>query len=281
MKYAIVVSIFKTEFGPIVFKGNLADNIKLASNLGYDAVEFAVKNPESVDIEALKKILEQYNIPALTFGTGQVFFDQGLSFSDKDKNKRENAVKSVKRIIDLAANFNASIIIGLIRGKVHSIDGNPENAIKKAEEKVSICLKECMDYSEKYGTRFFIEPINRYETNIFNTLSSVSSFFNRYKDIFDLNRIGILADTFHMNIEEPVIEKSIQNHIKMIKHVHFADSNRWAPGYGHTDFERIFKVLKDNNYSGYISFEILPLPDPVAAARDALSYIKNLERKII
>jgi sugar phosphate isomerase/epimerase len=70
MKYAIVVSVFKTEFGPIVFKGNLADNIKAARELGYDAVELAVKNPESVDVEALKKILEEYSIPALTIGTG-------------------------------------------------------------------------------------------------------------------------------------------------------------------------------------------------------------------
>ena len=283
MKYAIVVSVFKTKFGPIVFKENLEENIRAASKLGYDAVELAVKNPEAVDADALKKILKEYNIPALTFGTGQVFFDQGLSFSDKDKNTRQKAAESVKRIIDLASGFNASIIIGLVRGKVQDIDMNsdPDNAIRLAEERVSSCLKECVDYSVKYGTRFLIEPINRYETNIFNTLDSAGSFLDRYKDTLDLGRIGILADTFHMNIEEPVIEKSIQKHIKMIKHVHFADSNRWAPGYGHIDFEIIYKVLKDNDYPGYISFEIFPLPKPDIAAKDALFFVKNLERKIL
>ncbi len=279
MKCAIVVSVFKTKFGPIVFKENLEENIKAASSLGYDAVELAVKNPESVDVKSLQDILKAYNMPALTFGTGQIFFDQGLSFSDRDAEIRKKAVSSVKNVIDLASNFGASVIIGLIRGKVNADDNGMEQELADAENSISTCLKECMDYSGKSGTKFLLEPINRYETNIFNTLDSTGDFLNRNKNTLDLARIGILADTFHMNIEEPSIEKSFEKHINMIKHVHFADSNRWAPGYGHTDFEKIYGVLKANDYNGYISFEVLPLPDPLSAAKNAIAYVKNLERK--
>jgi len=278
MKCAIVVSVFKTKFGPIVFKENLEENIKAASSFGYDAVELAVKNPESVDVKSLQDILKAYNMPALTFGTGQIFFDQGLSFSGRDAEIRKKAVSSVKNVIDLAVNFGASIIIGLIRGKVNA-DNNMAKQLADAEKSIGACLKECMDYSGKSGTKFLIEPINRYETNIFNTLDSAADFLNRNKNTLDLARIGILADTFHMNIEETSIEKSFAKHINMIKHVHFADSNRWAPGYGHTDFEKIYRVLKAHDYSGYISFEVLPLPDPFSAAKDAIAYVKNLERK--
>ena len=62
----------------------------------------------------------------------------------------------------------------------------------------------------------------------------------------------------------------------MIKHVHFADSNRWPPGYGHIDFSKIIEVLKAMNYNSFISFEMLPLPDPDTAASTAIKNIKNL-----
>lgn len=278
MKYAIVVSVFKTGFGPIVFSGSLDENIKRAAQIGYDGVELAIKKPEDINVNELKNILKTHNLTALTFGTGQIFFDQGLSFSDDDEKNRKNAVQNVKRIIDLASHFNASVIIGLVRGKAGNSKDNLKSSIEIAEERIGICLKECFDYSEKYGTKFLIEPINRYETNIFNTLDEVNSFINKYDCFFDLNRLGILADTFHMNIEEPVIERSLEKYKHLIKHLHFADSNRWAPGYGHINFKKIFKIIRDCNYNGYISFEIFPLPEPVTAAEDALAFVKKLER---
>jgi len=280
MKYAIVVSVFKTGFGPIVFRESLDENIKKAGRIGYDGVELAIKRPGDINVNELKDTLKTNNLTALTFGTGQIFFDQGLSFSDDDEKNREKAVRNVKKIIDLASHFNASIIIGLIRGKACNLQGNPKGAIEIAEERISKCLKECFDYSEKYGTGLLIEPINRYETNIFNTVDEIGSFINKYGRSFDLNRLGILADTFHMNIEEPVIERSLEKYKHLIKHLHFADSNRWAPGYGHINFDKIFKVIKNNNYDGYISFEIFPLPDPLTAAKDALAFVKKLEREI-
>jgi sugar phosphate isomerase/epimerase len=89
--------------------------------------------------------------------------------------------------------------------------------------------------------------------------------------------MGILADTFHMNIEEPIIEESLKKYGDLIKHIHFADSNRWPPGYGHTDFKSIVETLKQIGYEGYISFEMLPMPDPDTAARQAIDFVKKLE----
>jgi sugar phosphate isomerase/epimerase len=122
-----------------------------------------------------------------------------------------------------------------------------------------------------------LEPINRYETNIFNTLEETANFLEDKKSIFDLERIGILADSFHMNIEEPIILDSINKYYDFIKHIHFADSNRWAPGYGHINFREIVKFLEQKSYKDFISFEMLPLPEnPEFSARKALEYIKNI-----
>jgi len=279
MKYAIVISASKTKFGPIVFREDLENNIIKAKEIGYDGIELSVKNPGAVNIKRVKKVLRTSCLDILTIGTGQIYFDEGLSFSDPDEAIREGAVKKTKEVIDLANNFNSSVIIGLIRGKIDTTGNDFKATMERAEERLCRCFEDCLRYSEKYETKFLIEPINRYETNIFNRLDEVDMFLKKYKDILDIERIGVLADTFHMNIEEPVIEESLHTYFNIIKHIHFADSNRWAPGFGHTDFKKILKVLRNNKYDNFISFEIFPYPEPDISARKALEFIKNMDFK--
>ena len=276
MKYGIVISVSKTKFGPVVFKENLTDNIIKAYSMGYDGVELAIRDPKALKIDEVCKILDKYKLAVISVGTGQIYGEEGLSFSDPDRTIRENAVQRTKEIIDIAKNFNASIIIGLVRGNIRDID-NFNSELKKAEKRISKCLEELLGYSKVDSTRFLLEPINRYEVNIFNRLDEVDGFLNRFKDKLDLERIGILADTFHMNIEEPIIAESFKRYSGLIKHVHFADSNRWPPGYGHINFKKIVQTLKDINYKGFISFEMLPMPDTNIAASKAINYIRKLE----
>ena len=275
MKYSIVISESKTKFGPIVFRENLKENIKKVSELGYNGVELAIRNPKSINISKIEKLIENNNLQIVALGTGQIYFDDGLSFSDAKKSIREEAVKRVKDIINIASYFNAFVIIGLIRGKINSLDSITKK-LEIAEERISECLFECISYSRNNSVNFLLEPINRYETNIFNKLEDVSNFLIKFENRLDTARIGILADTFHMNIEEAVIEDSFKTYFKLIKHVHFADSNRYPPGYGHINFNKIMNVLKTNKYNKYISFEMLPFPDSDISAKIALEFIKKL-----
>ena len=277
MKYGIVISVSKTRFGPVVFKEDLDGNIIKASKMGYDGVELAIRKPEAVNIDEVKRLIDKYSLEVISIGTGQIYGEEGLNFSDPDKNIRDRAVQRTKKIIDIAKNFNASIIIGLIRGNIAGSE-DLKSKLEIAEKNISRCLGELLSYSEAEGTKFLIEPINRYEVNIFNRLDEVYDFLIKYRSILDLNRIGILADTFHMNIEEPVIEKSLRKYADLIKHIHFADSNRWPPGSGHIDFKTIMDTLEDIGYRDYISFEMLPMPDPDTSAKQAIEYIKGLNQ---
>lgn len=277
MKYSIIISLSNTKFGPIVFKGNVADNIIKAAGMGYDGIELAIRDPKVIKIENICNLLDKYKLKVSSIGTGQIYCEEGLSLSDSDKIIRGRAVRRIKKIIDTARHFNASIIIGGARGNVKDLD-NFKSELEKAEIRISQCLQELLSYSERHSQIILIEPANRYEINIFNRIDEVDSFLNRFKDKLDLERIGILADTFHMNIEEPVIAESFKRYSHLIKHVHFADSNRWSPGYGHINFKIILKVLKNINYDGFISFEILPMPNPYTAASAAINNIKKLEQ---
>jgi len=268
MKKSIVVSTSSTKFSALAFKENLKDSIKKVADLGFDGAELAVRNPKDLKVENVIKIIKENHLEVPAIGTGQAYGEEGLSFSDPNKKIRKMAVERIKDQIVFASHFNAIVIIGLIRGKI-------EESVNRAEaEKWTIdCLKECTEFAQEYNIRLTLEPVNRYESNFINTLDEGIKFIKRV----GAPNLGILADTFHMNIEEVSIYDSIVQAKDYITHVHFADSNRWAPGCGHLDFAKIVQTLKKINYQGYVSAEILPLPDPDNCARLTVEHLNKIE----
>ncbi len=79
--------------------------------------------------------------------------------------------------------------------------------------------------------------------------------------------VKLLADLFHMNIEEADLAGAIRAAGAHVGHVHLADSNRRPAGCGHTDFAPVAAALREAGYGGYVSAECLPYPDSTAAAR--------------
>jgi sugar phosphate isomerase/epimerase len=118
-----------------------------------------------------------------------------------------------------------------------------------------------------------IEPINRYETNIINT---VESGIEKVK-MANMENVGLLLDTFHMNIEEPSIVQSILKAKEHTFHFHVADSNRWYPGAGHINFSEVLDTLEKIEYKRFVTAEILPLPDPDTSAIKAIEHMRKLE----
>ncbi|MHC2995609.1 MAG: sugar phosphate isomerase/epimerase [Candidatus Atribacteria bacterium] len=258
MKKSIVVSTSSTKFSALAFKEDLAESIKKVADLGFDGVELAVRDPKYLEVEKIINLVKECNLEVPAIGTGQAYGEEGLSFSDPNEIVRKMAVERINDQIMFASNFDAQVIIGLIRGKINESVSQAE-----AEEWTIDCLRKCAELAKEYNIRLTLEPVNRYESNFINTIAQGIEFINRV----GASNLGLLADTFHMNIEEVSIYDSIIQAKDYITHVHFADSNRWAPGCGHSDFKKIIKTLKKIDYQGYVSAEILPLPDPDTAAR--------------
>jgi sugar phosphate isomerase/epimerase len=280
MKYGIVISAESTDFGELILKGHLEENIKKAGEIGYDGIELAVKNPDRLNLLELHKMLEDNQLEMPVIGTGQIFFDEGLSFADPSKTVREEAVNRVCEIMKIAQEFGSSVIIGLVRGLMSNEDYN--SIVKRQEifERVRICVVKCLEYSEQWSGKLLIEPMHRYLTNIINTLDDGAEFICMDKVFKDSDRVGILADTWHMNIEESDMITPFIRNSEYLSHLHFADSNRKAPGYGHIDFKSICAILDELKYDGYASFEVLPLPNPDRCAKDALEHLKKINEHI-
>jgi sugar phosphate isomerase/epimerase len=133
------------------------------------------------------------------------------------------------------------------------------------------CLRECTRAAAEEGVTILLEPLNRYERDYLNTVEEGVRVIRKV----DVPNLKLLADTFHMNIEEANITASLRTAGKALGHVHLVDSNRQAPGYGHLDFRDVLRVLRDVGYAGYLSFEILPLPTFRQAAEDAIRTVRE------
>lgn len=251
LKIALVISTSDAAFNSLAFKGDLAKGVKMAKNIGYDAVEIAVRDPKKVDVNEIEIITKDLGIGVAAVGTGQAFLAEGLNLIDPDENIQKLTIERLKDHIDFASHFSCKVIIGFIRG----------NRKQRSIEEVTKIFIEQMRYLADYAlprkVTLVIEPLNRYEIDFLNTLSQTFEIVQ----MIDRANVGVLADTFHMNIEEAKIEQSLCSVASKLYHFHVADSNRWAPGTGHYDFESTFKTLRRINYKGYISVECLPLPN--------------------
>lgn len=267
MKYSIVLSTQPAQFQAATFKGDLETNLEKIASYGYAGVELAIRDPNLIDFDRITTLLTKNGLEVPAIGTGQAWGEEGLSFTDPDPSVRQEAVKRIMNHIHGAAQFNAIIIIGLIRGVVKK-DVDPKIAMQWLVES----LRECSDASSKFGVRLALEPINRYETSLIN---SVADGVNLVKEVGAEN-FGLLLDTFHMNIEEPNMGESIRVCADRIFHFHVADSNRWPPGAGHLDFRSILVDLAACGYHGWVSGEFLPLPDAETAAKRGIEHLQGM-----
>lgn len=267
MKLSFVVSLQKTKFESIS-AGPWEEKIRLLSKLGYEGVELAIRDPKQIKIKRIEIALNKNNLELCAIGSGQAYVDDGLALSSLRDDIRSMAIDRLKEYIDLARIFNTRVIIGLIRGK-KEIEGYDS----KFNDNLYDSFRYICDYASSKNVIIAVEPINRYETDFFNTVDETIRFIKKFK----CKNLRILLDTFHMNIEEKNFITPIQKAKNYLSHFHIADSNRRYPGEGHIDFSMIIEELKKIGYGGYLSGEILPIPDFNTCAK---KYLINMKRCI-
>ncbi|MBN1138501.1 MAG: sugar phosphate isomerase/epimerase [Anaerolineae bacterium] len=270
MKLSIVLSTHAAQFQAVAFKGDFEANVAKIAGWGYDGVELAIRDPRLADVDRLLEVVTAHGLAVPAIGTGQAWGEEGLSFTDPDAAVRAAAVERVKSHAPLAARFGAVVIIGLLRGIVR-----PGVEHAQAMSWLVDALQQCCAAARPYGVRLALEPICRYETTLINNVAQGLELIRRV----GVDNLGLLLDTFHMNIEEPSIEGSIRACGDRIYHFHVADSNRWHPGAGHLDFRSILGALDESGYHSFVSGEFMPLPDPDTAAQQGIAYLQEQIRK--
>ncbi|WP_013630217.1 sugar phosphate isomerase/epimerase family protein [Rubinisphaera brasiliensis] len=270
IKSAITVSLVEeARGGPFVFWDGLEAAFARSAELGFDAVEIFAPGPDAVNRDELNGLVEKHGLNVAAVGTGAGMVKHKLSLTDPSGGQREKARQFVKDMIDFGGPFKAPAIIGSMQGRWGG-DMSRDQALGLLAE----ALNELGEYAAKYDVPLIYEPLNRYETNLITTIADGVS----YMKSLSTKNVKLLADLFHMNIEEQDVAAALREGAGYIGHVHFVDSNRRATGLGHTDFAPIAAALKETGYDGYASAEAVPLPDSDTAAVKTIEAFKKYFR---
>jgi sugar phosphate isomerase/epimerase len=273
------MSNIKFAYNTLVYTGeDLEQGIKRIAYCGYDGVEF-VGEPEQADIVRIRSLLDQYGLAASSLCA---IYTAERDLVSSTAGIRKQAIDYLKSCIDFAAAIGAQgISVTPTANMKISAEADRDTELNWAAEGI----REAGRYAGEHGIRLAIEAWNRYENYLITRLEQSLTLVNQ----ISLPNVGCMGDTFHMNIEEADIAQAFKNVGDKLFYVHFADSNRAAPGRGHIDFKPIVKALQDIDYHGYVSFELLPpLANPFSGARyeefydqytkESIDYIKPLFR---
>jgi sugar phosphate isomerase/epimerase len=261
IKSAVTISLVpEARGGPFVFWDDLAEGCRKAAELGFDAVEVFAPDAGPLGGGMLRALLGDHGLRLAAAGTGAGWLKDKLTLTSPDSAVRRQAVDFIRSMVDAAGPLGAPVIVGSMQGRWRWGDRVSSN---DAYSKLADGLGELEKASRAHGVSLLYEPLNRYETDLFTRLTDAAGFIASSH----LENTRILADLFHMNIEEQDLAAAVRAAGPLIGHIHFADSNRRPVGLGHTDFSLVAAALRDIGYNGYVSAECLPYPNPDEAAR--------------
>jgi sugar phosphate isomerase/epimerase len=242
------MSGIRISYNTLVYAGeDISKGIVRLAKFGYDGVDF-VGEPSQYDTAKIRTLLNENKIEASSICA---IFNSERDFVSSSPKIRAQAIQYVKDCVDFATVIQAKAI------SVQATACMKINAEAGEEEEWAwgvSGIREAGLYAEEKGIRLTLEAWNRYETYLINRLDQALAMV---KEI-NLPNVGVMGDTYHMNIEETNLGDAIRNVGDKLYYLHIADSNRAAPGRGHMNFDEIATALRDINYKGWVSMELLP-----------------------
>jgi len=223
--------------------------IRKAAELGFDVLEFQAQpllEMEDDTLRELKKYADEYGIE-LTYSLG---LDKAYDISSDDAAIREGGKVYLTNIMKKVAVMDGKLISGVSYagwGVPSIADINKE---RLTENSVN-CMKELTKTADQLGIIYAVEAVNRFEGVVLNTAQEAANYVN----MVGSKNMGVLLDTYHMNIEEFSIGNAIRTAGDKLVGFHVGENNRSVPGRGHLDWDEIFGALKEVGYTGRIVAE--------------------------
>jgi len=254
--------------------------LKTVADLGFDGVEVSLLGMSDEKAEALGKSLRKFGL--------EVTCSDGLSvdkdITSDDPAVREAGVEYLKWAVRTTARIGSQGLAGVVYAPWGVYD--PANKGVRTERAVA-AFSTIAQELELHNVTLGLEAINRFETDLVNTAEEAVSMARAC----DSDRVGVLLDTFHLNIEEKDVENAIAHAAGKLVHFHVSDNDRGVPGSGHVPWDAVKRGLDRINYDGWIVAEMFVMAgnpasadlniwrniesDATGAARDALSFMRS------
>lgn len=263
----------------------IENSFRRLKKYGYDGIEFAAK-PDTLDAEEMTALMKKYDMKCTSLCG---IFSEERDLSASDDAIAQKAVRYLTDSADWAAMVGAPYII-VVPSPVGRTAPPPDVTCRQAWDNAVKNVRTAADYAQKKGVRLVIEAINRYETYLVNTIPKA------YQFVQEVNHpaVGVMADLFHMSLEENHMGRSLRLIAPFLWHVHIADNTREAAGMGTTDFKEILEVLREIGYQGALTMEFMPrVANPYEIgdmdtksrqmdqyAKQSIDYMKTMEHSL-
>lgn len=216
-------------------------------SMGFDLLEIACENPDSLDVTMIKEALSATQLAGIICGV----FGPDRNICSVDPLVRANARRYILWLVEAADKLGSPVVCGPMYsavGKAHLED----HTAREKEWSLAVSeLGEMADIAAVHGIRLALEPLNRFETDMINTVSQGLTFIG---EVGRAN-VGFHLDTFHMHLEEKSSAEAIRLAGEKIFHFHACENDRGVPGTGQVHWPEIATALKSINYQGPVVIE--------------------------
>ena len=248
---------------------------------GYDAVDLDAE-PDRIPHERFEEVAAiarslGLQVPALLAAWGRGHAGEARDLGSADEAQRAYAVSYARKCVELSARvgrplFEIAAVPGLSEEYMQ-----PATLLHEARANFRRSVAELVAYAERHEVPVVIEPINRFE-GYQGFMNSVAEAMDLVDEI-DSPCLGVMADCFHVNIEDTSVVDALTRAGAKLLHVHLADSTRYAPGTGHIDFLQVIRTLQSIGYRGYLAVDCVPhLPDWRSSLSHSIAFMKQMER---
>ncbi len=256
--------------------------IPKVADMGYDGVEILFGDLSVPDASATRAALERSDMGMTACC---VMTDDANPCSD-DPAIREAAVARLKKMIDMTSEMGGEAIAGPLYAPVGHLTGRA-----RSDEEWKRCTEALAcgaEHAEKAGICMAIEPLNRFETYVINTVADAVRMCREVGSPY----LKVHIDTFHANIEEKDTPAAIRAAGPYVGHFHASENDRGVPGTGQVPWREVFAALRDIDYEGWVTIESFatgivdlcaaaciwrPIYDSAdGLARDGLAFLKNV-----
>ena len=228
--------------------------LKRIKKFGYESIEISGE-PAQYPVAETRALLKENGIRcwgAVTLMLGE------RNLAARDEGQRARSVDYVKDVITMVGDLDGEIIT-LVPATVGKVV--PDGTEDEDWEWVVDATKECFAHGRKKGVKIAVEPLNRFETYLFNRAAQALALADAVSP-----ECGVCLDAFHLNIEEDDMYDAIRLAGKRLFDFHVADNNRFAAGLGQIDWPKIVATLKEVGYDGALTNEFVAPVDRTPAA---------------
>ena len=248
---------------------NFAEKLRKLEAFGFEGVELAgARLNDEAGLAERRSALKDSPVKASSICGG---FEAEMVHPDP---KRRSACADIlKRYLDIAAELGAvgPISVPIFNRNDRIPDLSPWKTQHEAEIELLKCvLEDLARHAEGAGVSLLLEPLNRYESNALKDVEEAAELCREVGG----SGVRVMADFFHMHIEQPDTPESFAAIGDVLGHVHLADNTRKEPGSGDISFTAGFKVLKEVGFQGYMAFECGLTDKSEIALPKSVEYLK-------